>query len=749
MRGSVGAALLLVLIRPDAGAALESSSAKVLVELLVEVAPGPSSGPGNLEVEVNLTASGGGSGRVEPLRSMMAVPGKGRFQLAPGVWQVRGRAAGYYVPDTLLTVGPEPPPPARLVLFPAGTLVAQVQPPRDGPPPVQLLVRFGPVPGGASLPRATVGCPVVEGRLRCEVPAGLLDLRIHAAGLIPLYRWGLSVPVGKTVSLGQLALRRGASLAGRVETAEGRSPSHPCRVRLEVQALGPPESRADRDRMQALALEARSNERGWFEFPGLTPGSYVVKLAEKGFAPSAQAPIVVSEGIQLELREPLILGPPLHLDVELSPPLDPYGQPWRLRLARRPGGDAAATGSYAGAASREGRWRQPELAAGRYFLRVLGEHDEQWAFQDVAVDQGQETVRIEIPVIDVRGKVTLGDQPLAATLWFGGSQGSQRIRMDSDVKGKFVGVLPRAGPWRVEVTAESKGLRQGLRPVKVELLLGKRFAEVDIHLPDTRLAGDVVDSQGKPAPGAEVTLLNTDGGGGATADGDGRFEFRGLEPGSVGLEAERGEENSGPVEASVVEKNDSPAVHLVLSKPIVLAGTVSTVSGPVPGAMVIAIPGVTVVPFATSEQARTDVQGSFELRLPQGTQSLTLFVFALGYAMRMLPMVVDPAQQLDLTVEPTGGTLVLDVPTTGVPPVLVHGNAVALVPLLGLWARMQGAPARDPGHLVVPNVEVGPYSLCAQQGALRRGAPPPASQCASGLLAAQGRLQLSLPAGGS
>ena len=57
------------------------------------------------------------------------------------------------------------------------------------------------------------------------------------------------------------------------------------------------------------------------------------------------------------------------------------------------------------------------------------------------------------------------------------------------------------------------------------------------------------------------------------------------------------------------------------------------------------------------EQVRTDVQGAFELRLPQGTQALTLFVFALGYAMRMLPVVVDPAQRLDVTVEPTGGRI--------------------------------------------------------------------------------------------
>jgi|HubBroStandDraft_3_1064219.scaffolds.fasta_scaffold23416_1 hypothetical protein len=747
MRGSVGAALFLIFGQPVAGVATEAGGAKVLVELVAEVVPGASAPAEAFKVEVEMTASRDGSGRAEALAAAVAVPGRGRFELPAGVWRVRGRAAGYYVPDTLVAVGAEPPPPVRLVLYPVGTLVAQVQPPRDGPPPAQLLVRFGPVPGGARLPQATEACPVVEGRWRCAVPAGLLDLRIHAAGLIPVYRWGLSVPAGQTVSLGQLALRRGASLAGRIETPEGRTPDRPCRVRLEPQALGRPESRADRDRMRALAIEARSNERGWFEFPGLAPGSYAVQLAEKGFAPSAQAPIVVNEGIQLELREPLILGPPLHVEVEISPPLDPYGQPWRLRLARQPGGEGAAPGSYSGTASREGRWRQPELAAGRYFLMVLGEGDEQWALREVTVERGQETVRLEIEGIEVRGKVTLGDQPLAATLWFGGRQGGQRIRMDSDAQGKLAGVLPRAGSWRVEVTAESKGLRQGLRPVQVEVPRDKRFAAVDIHLPATRLAGEVVDSQGKPAAGAEVTLLG-EYGGSVTADDDGKFEFRGVEPGSAGLQAERGDESSGPVQAMVMESSDSPTVHLVLSKPILLQGTVSTLRGPVPGAMVIALPSVVAVPYASAEQARTDVQGSFELRLPQGTQSLTLFVLALGYAMRMLAVVVDPTQRLDIAVDATGGTLVLDVPTGRIPPLLVHGNAMAIVPVLGLWARMQGAPPRDPAHLVIPNVEVGPYSLCVQQGSLRRGTAPPESQCSSGTLAAQGKLQLSVPEGG-
>jgi hypothetical protein len=194
---------------------------------------------------------------------------------------------------------------------------------------------------------------------------------------------------------------------------------------------------------------------------------------------------------------------------------------------------------------------------------------------------------------------------------------------------------------------------------------------------------------------------------------------------------------------------ESPAVHLVLGKQLVLHGTVATGSGPVPGAMLIGMPSVASVPAAGAAQAQTDVTGSFELRVPQGTQALTLFVFALGYAMRMLPVAVDPMQSLDITVEPAGGTLVLEVPD-GPPAVVVHGDAFSLESILGLWARMQGSrPPAAGGLLVVPNVEAGPYSLCAQQGSLRRGSAPPASQCASGMLAPQGRLDLRLPRGGS
>ena len=722
----------------------EETAKAVPITVGVELAPGWPA-VRDVAVEVELTPSGSSAG--VPTKVTVAAPGSHRVDLGAGsVWQLRARAPGYFSPETLVAVDAQRPPAVRLLLYPTGALEARVRPPRDGPPPAQLQVRFAPAPGAGELPQATIACPVERGRWRCEVPAGLLDLRIHAPGLIPFYRWGEKITAGRIVSLGELQLKRGASVAGRIETVNGVPPDHACRVRLEARRLAGPGSRAEVERMRATALEARSNPRGWFEFSGVPPGSYAVKLEEKGFAPVERAPIVVEEGLQLELLEPLVLAPPLGLEVEISPPLGPSEQPWRLRLSRRLSGDDVKDDTRHGTASREGRWRQSNLAPGRYLLFVTDDHGNQWASEEVEVARGAPPVTIEVGGVEVRGRVLLGHDPVAATLWFGGRRGGQRIRMEADEKGKFTGVLPRAGKWPVDVSADALA---GITPtVKVEVPAGKRVAEIEIRIPDTRLAGDVVDSQGTPAAGASVHLMTGEGGE-TTADAAGKFAFRGVPSGAAGLEASLGDETSGPVQATIAEGSDSPTVHLVLGKQLVLHGTVATGSGPVPGAMLIGVPSVATVPFGRSAQAQTDVTGSFELRVPQGTQTLTLFVFALGYAMRMLPVTVDPAQFLDIAVEPAGGTLVLEVPA-GPPAVVVHGDAFSLESILGMWARMQGSRPPDAGGpLVVPNVEAGPYSLCVQKGALRSGSAPPASQCASGMLAPQGRLELRLPRGGS
>jgi hypothetical protein len=148
--------------------------------------------------------------------------------------------------------------------------------------------------------------------------------------------------------------------------------------------------------------------------------------------------------------------------------------------------------------------------------------------------------------------------------------------------------------------------------VKVEVPPGKRRAEVAIHVPDTRLTGDVVDSKGNPAPGANLFLIakepSTE-----TTDEHGKFELRGIEPGTFGIEAELGDESSGPLKVSVLEGSDTPSVHLVLHKPVVLKGTVSSAGGPVPGASLLGFPSVESTPYATADSARTDVGGAREV----------------------------------------------------------------------------------------------------------------------------------------
>ena len=234
MRSALAAALLLAAGGSAAGPSA-ASDATVPVAVAVELAPGspqaPSPSARSVQVELELTPSAtGDTSQQAPTRATLAAPGSRRFDLAPGgVWRLRARAPGYFSPETLIAVGAQGPPTVRLLLYPTGALEARVLPPRDGPAPAQLQVRFAPAPGAGELPQATIACPVDRNRWRCEVPAGLLDLRIHAPGVIPFYRWGEKITAGKTVSLGELALRRGSSVVGRIETVAGSPPDRPAR----------------------------------------------------------------------------------------------------------------------------------------------------------------------------------------------------------------------------------------------------------------------------------------------------------------------------------------------------------------------------------------------------------------------------------------------------------------------------------------------------------------------------------------
>ena len=90
---------------------------------------------------------------------------------------------------------------------------------------------------------------------------------------------------------------------------------------------------------------------------------------------------------------------------------------------------------------------------------------------------------IRLPLVEVRGRVTLGDEPIAATFWFGGAYGERRIRFEPDAEGRFEGLLPEEGLWPVHLVSGAESLRLPLKPVEVKVSQGKSFAEVEIRVP--------------------------------------------------------------------------------------------------------------------------------------------------------------------------------------------------------------------------------------------------------------------------
>jgi Carboxypeptidase regulatory-like domain len=747
-------AFLLLLALSSLTPAIEAAAVRISVQP-VDLPPQSEPVPVGLRF---VPHAGEPASRIRETKELsLKAPGEILVDLAPGrVWRLEVQAEGYWAPEQLVVPAGKGEDEVVFRLLPAGTLKAKIEPPRGGEAPSELSVRFRPAPGSgkrSDLPEeAMLACPVKEGTWTCVVPAGRLDLRIKGGGMTPLHFWGTEIQAARVKDLGVLALRQSASVAGWIEREDGGGPLQAVRVELAPQGMGLPDSPEDSKRMRSLAQETRSNERGFFQFEGVPPGSYVVKVSADGFAPARVAPVAVREGLHTEILEPIILGRPVSLEVILEPPVNPYGQPWRLRLSEDRAPDEPGSGRWEKPASREGRWSQSGLAPGRYRLHVLGDLGSRVTEEELRLERGQPPLRIEIPVVEVHGRVTLGDDPLAATLWFGGRSGARRIRFDADEKGRFEGWLPEEGTWPVDLVSGEGGLRLTLDPVEVDRLPGKRAAEVAIEVPDTLLHGEVVDEAGRSVPGALVSFLNSRGGHRMT-DEKGRFELRGLRPGLVGVEAEEGNRSSGVVEVTVEEDRETAPLKLVVRENTEVKGLVVSSLGPVPGAELVALPAVDQVAFASGVTAITGVDGGFTLRFPSAVRSFQLFVFAPGHAFHMRTAVVERDRPLEVVIEAAGGTLAIELPAEVKPetplPLLVHNGTFTGLPILNRWLRLQGARPQRSGRIEIPNMEAGAYSLCVGASAeLRQGKEPEAGRCEGGFLSPQGELTLRIPSPG-
>ncbi|MEM7351285.1 MAG: carboxypeptidase-like regulatory domain-containing protein [Acidobacteriota bacterium] len=708
------------------------------------------------------------AGKETPLRNLeqrVGIPWRGTVDLPPGiVWELTVRAEGYWVPPRMI-LSKEDQSTTKIRLFPTSKLHGSLRVPRSEPVPTELRIRFESTPGIEPLiPRSTLVCPVEDGAWQCEIPAGKLDLRLRARSFVSLFRWGVQVAADHALDVGRLDLRRGASITGFVEVPSGDL-SESCTIEMKPLAAGPPVNRADIERRDKLSLKTNVDERGFFHLEGVQPGAYSLTASQDGFAPAELAPVTVVENSESELRWPLMLTIPATLAVDLDPATDPYGKTWSVKLLKAAGSNPGNLSVVDRAsASREGRYSKRGLARGTYVLQVSDSSEGSFAWREIEVDSDGVSMMLRLEVVEIEGTIRLGGEPLAADLTFGGRSGTERIHMTSDDDGQFAGSLAREGSWKVYVEAPDEAIQ---RTVRLEVVSSESsgVANVEIDLPNTKIAGVVIDEFNGPVPDAVVTAVYPENFEffTKTSDEKGRFRFSGMADGAVTLEASRQtDQQTRLVSESLllqVEGDSAPEdLQLVVRPAVQINGQVLSAAGAVATASVIAQPvrlgrpnSSVVIP-----QATTDVSGHFELLVPPDVSGLEMIVMAPGHALSLTRVTGLPEGPVLIPVEQLGGhlTLQLEQPLTwddpSGPTLLAYYDGIRVAAtVLRRWASLNGQRNLDPRRFVMPNMPAGNYRWCwvfvRDYGAMvRPGWLPARNRCTEGFLGPYGDLHLEL-----
>jgi hypothetical protein len=660
--------------------------------------------------------------------------------VAPGLWSEEHRASSRSDDRMHLHVWPE----ARL----AGKLEV----PRNETLPQELILRLQPV-------RQTAGgapaCAVEEivsrcrtesdGAFSCALPAGRWNLRIKAEGWSPNFSWDLPLQSGRPLRIGSVLLRRGATILGEVTTVDG--PASPEATLVELLPFDATIPESDSIGRRARAERAKLNAQGFFVFEDVSPGLYRIRAHQPGYSEAGFGPLEVVAGGDTRLIQPIVLSPPVRLVVQIEPVHTQLGGVWTVEVS----GEAEAERSsqpVKGQADDEGRWASPELVPGAYLVEVFDERGNRFAWRDSVEIVGVDAfLAIDLDLVRVKGRVSMGDDPVSGEIWFGGETGTERVRATSDEEGEFEIVLPRAGAWVVDVVARDSGIR--FRGHEVEVTEGD---ELQIDLPATEIAGEVLDGNGRPVPGAMVrmVLLGSDSALiSAETGADGDFSVRGVREGAYWIHAESGVKSSSTVLVEVAEGLPSTSLRLVVEERRSYTGRVLSGHGGVAGAVVVGLPTSGAGPPEAPVEAVTGPDGRFQLSLPATATDGQIVVLPPGFA----PTVVRfrDGGPGEIHVAPAAGAVRLsgfsDLSAGEVPLLLIDQEPVD-PHLLQRWAAMNGIQHDGGDGWLLPSMPAGVYGLCVvsfdEAILIVTGRAHP-TRCARGVLQPGGDLALHTP----
>jgi hypothetical protein len=699
--------------------------------------------------------------------------GRGVVRLVPGVWRIQAIVPDRWSWPIQVVVSPQAAGAAdvRLEVSPYGWIAGTVA---GSPLPAELRAYVDRSVTHASFANSFMGtpvvCPVKEGgRWACRVPGvKSLDLKLEAAGFAPRYMWNLAVPPGETKQTGALTLFRGASVAGWVLAANSNDPKPDAVVELRAPDMG-----RLRDDARALQFSARTNGGGFFQI-GPTPSGAYRLIAASGVSVSTPEPCQVASQQEVRVASPLVLVPPLTLRVSIDPPRAPEGRPWLVQLLRRQGLHSAERVVSGDIVSDAGLWSMGNLPAGEYQFAVTTGDGSTWYARTLDLQPGTEEEVVTVEALHVVGSVSLGDKPTPARVKLSEVKSKVRVSLLADEGGSLSGYLPNialdSADWVAEVELSEPPVRHTFRRFRPELTSASKL-RFDLRLPDGGVGGKVVDEQGNPQPASvyasrvsnQWDKTPVEGGdsvsvGTETESTTGRFTFVGLKAGTYRIYAMgRGEKAAPAFQSDVATLRIDPdpehraeSTVIVLKRAPVLSGRVlsATATG-VPGATVHVIAaGATDVPVRVQT---TDAEGRFLAHVPAGAPFVSINVAAIGVGRRTLGRPVPATGAMDISLDPVGGTLVLDMGESKEPDLSVfvyHDGGLDDLVRLAQWSRANGEVPTG-GMLRAPLMSPGEYRLCKIGGFQEFGAffggTLPEDRCRQGYLWQGGELRLSMP----
>lgn len=423
------------------------------------------------------------------------------------------------------------------------------------------------------------------------------------------------------------------------------------------------------------------------------------------------------------------------LDITVDPPFTPAGRPWLVTLDR-PGGRVGRWDC----STISGRCRIGELGPGEHRVKIEDLPGSSWMERWVSVEAGGSTVDVELPIVPIAGRITLGGDPARARMFFRGEDEGQSVELYSDFQGEFHGSLPSEGPWEVTASFWRDGPSTAADKVQVARAPQGEASWIELDLPDTRLQGRVLDAAGRGVDRARVSVIPEDRESISLSttrtDAEGHFRFRGLAEGDHHVRAS-GRRTAATSAVFSLRDGELTEVDVRLPGTIHFEGRVSSGGAPVAGAEIHILPELPVAQISGVQRVVTDPLGAFRAELPEGSRGVHLTVLSPGHAASIGRFELVPGEPLHIEMSSWAGDLEIESDEPLIAGYqLEHGaGAQAWLGFLSRWPQLHGIPVRHGSRSwTLPRMAPGPYRFCS----------PNRTRCATGVLAVDGHLKLTL-----